>query len=679
MTTSPSAAFSLAVLSFGCTLVGVSASAVETLVEEIVVTAELTPRTAADTAASVSVVSAAELARQNADHLEEVLYRLPNVNQSNGASRARFVQIRGIGERGQFREPLNPSVGLIVDGVDFSGVGGGATLFDVEQVEVLRGPQGTIYGANALAGLINVRSQQPTGSFYSRFEAGVANYGGRELGAVVSGSGLRLAVYQSQLDGFIDNTFLNDETNDQDELLVRGSGVFDVSEALELAVVLGLSDTDNGYDAFSLDNDRDSRSDEPGFDLNETVFGSVRLTADLGSTLLTASLAHADSDVDYGYDEDWTFVGFDPFEYSSTDRYLRDRQLTTAELRWSGGEQRPWTVGLYRLQQDVDLTRIYTFAAGDFDSTYEIERTAVYGEIELPVGERSRVRVGGRFENAQADYRDSDGARFSPDDNIVGFRVVGERDLSGDALGYVSVSSGYKTGGFNTDGTLPTGLREFDEELLWNLEAGFKGQLLDDRLSLATSVFWMQRRDVQVNRSLEVPQLGGATEFIDFIDNAAEGVNRGIEVSMDAALTDSLNAFVNLGWLDTKVEDLETDGDDFLDGREQAHAPSYTYHLGLDWSRDRVFARVDLQGRDSFFFSQSHNAQANSANLVNASVGVQGERWRVSLWGRNLTDEDVEVRGFRFGNDPRLIYETRTYTQLGEPRRVGLTATFEFE
>ncbi|HAR30715.1 MAG TPA: TonB-dependent receptor, partial [Gammaproteobacteria bacterium] len=111
-------------------------------IEEIVVTGEFRRSTLIDTAASVSIVPLEDYRSGSVNHLEEILGRLPNVNFASGGSRARFVQIRGIGERGQFTEPLNPSVALVQDGVDLSGLGSTATLFDVAQVEVMRGPQG---------------------------------------------------------------------------------------------------------------------------------------------------------------------------------------------------------------------------------------------------------------------------------------------------------------------------------------------------------------------------------------------------------------------------------------------------------------------------------------------------------------------------------------------------------
>jgi len=131
-------------------------------IEEVVVTADYRKASLNDISASITVLDHRLIQQRGARHLEDILPDAPNVNLSSGASRARFYQIRGIGERGQFSEPLNPSVGVIIDGVDFSGIGNAATLYDVEQVEILMGPQGTRYGSNALAGLINLQTMAQT-------------------------------------------------------------------------------------------------------------------------------------------------------------------------------------------------------------------------------------------------------------------------------------------------------------------------------------------------------------------------------------------------------------------------------------------------------------------------------------------------------------------------------------
>jgi outer membrane receptor protein involved in Fe transport len=249
--------------------------------EEIVVTGEFRDTALDALPASVSVLDGETIEDRAARHLEEVLALIPNLNLAGGSARSRFFKIRGIGERGQFAEPFNPSVGVIIDGVDLSTTANAATLFDVEQVEVFRGPQGTRYGANALAGLVNVRTNSPTGAFEARMGLDAANYDALTLDAAVSGPlaerlGARLAVQQHSSDGFIDNPYLGrTDTNERDELSMRGKLRWLAADNLSVDVVLGRVDVDNGYDAFSLDNDRNTLSDEPGRDAVESTFGSI--------------------------------------------------------------------------------------------------------------------------------------------------------------------------------------------------------------------------------------------------------------------------------------------------------------------------------------------------------------------------------------------------------------------
>ena len=141
----------------------------QSTIDEIIVTASFNDVDSYSLSSSVSVITENDIFRRNANHLEDLLFLAPNINYSTGASRGKFYQVRGIGERSEFTEPVNYSVGVIIDGIDFTGIALGASTFDINQVEILRGPQGTLYGANALAGLINIVSNNPTEDFIQKF------------------------------------------------------------------------------------------------------------------------------------------------------------------------------------------------------------------------------------------------------------------------------------------------------------------------------------------------------------------------------------------------------------------------------------------------------------------------------------------------------------------------------
>ena len=150
---------------------GVSASADP--LEEVVITARLRPAPLVETPVSATVLDPATLRGAGVQHLQDVLGLVPNLNWASGTSRPRYFQLRGIGETDQWQGAPNPSVGFLIDGMDFSGVGMPATLLDLGQVEVLRGPQGTILGANALAGLINLSTAAPQPEPLLRLESTV--------------------------------------------------------------------------------------------------------------------------------------------------------------------------------------------------------------------------------------------------------------------------------------------------------------------------------------------------------------------------------------------------------------------------------------------------------------------------------------------------------------------------
>ena len=672
-------------------LCGAAAASAQTM-EEVVVTAEFRPSSTAELPASVSVLDP-DANGDLLNHLDEILSRAANVNLTSGASRARFIQIRGIGERSQFVEPLNPSVGLLVDGVDLSGIGGAATLFDVQQVEVLRGPQGTLYGANALAGLINVVTPDATEDFTSSVQLDAGNYGAQGAGAVLSGPlsetvGFRLSGRQYQDDGFIDNIHLGrDDTNNRDERTLRAKLQGQWADGTwQLAA--GSVDVDNGYDAFSLDNNRNTRSDQPGSDIQETTYIALNASSRLSDAVEgEIALGWVDSDIAYGYDEDWAFDGFHPYGYNSTDLYLRDVATRTADLRLlSAADQGlangsiDWVLGLYMLNKEVGFTRDYVYADALLVTDYSVDRLAVYGELATNLDDGWRLSLGLRAEQHESDYIDSVGVQFAPDDNLLGGRLLLERSLSSGNLLYASITRGYKAGGFNTDGTLARELRLFDPETLWNTEVGFKGSLLDDRLSLAAALFRMQRRDVQIATSISQLREDGSAEFIGFTGNGAEGVNQGVEVEAVLQATERLQLSANLGLLDTEFKDYVNGDGENLDGREQAQAPSYQFYLAADYRLSEAWGmNISANGMDDYYFSDGHAERSTSYALVNAALTYSTPSWQLSLWGRNLNDRDYFLRGFSFPNDPRDNYTNTRWTQLGAPRQFGITATASFK
>lgn len=675
---------------------------------EIVVTAEFRDTSLLNQAASTSVTDAATIAARAAQHLEEILALAPNVNLSGGSSRARYYQIRGVGERSQFVEPLNPSVGLLVNGIDFSGLGAVGTLFDAEQVEILRGPQGTLHGANALAGLINIRTAPPEADHAARLRATVGDYGERTAGLSITGPILdeklmyRASINQHRSDGYIDNAFLGrSDTNNLDEFSSQLHLRWLPGERHRVDVNLMHINVDNGYDAFSLDNTRTTLSDEPGHDRQRSSAGGVSWNIEGRTVLTELMLTLADTDTDYAFDEDWSFVGIAPaLEYSSFDRYLRNRRSVSAQARLSsaqpldiGGLASDWVAGLYYLEDDESLRRRYTYLARDFTSDYRTRTVAAYTQLDTALTDQLTLSSGLRLARRSMAYDDSNSVRANPENTLWGAKLALEFRYGERGLVYASVSRGYRANGVNAGvlSTDPQALTQagaaglagngfYDEELLWNYEIGHKALFLDGRLSSRLALFYMDRKDQQARGSLALPRPDGSTAFVDYTDNAASGTNLGLEWEMDWQLSERLHLFASLGLLDAEFDDYVNGEGQDLSGREQAHAPNYqfstgaSYRFGAHWEM-----RAEIEGKDNFYFSDRHNTTARSMTLGHLRLDYRRPDWTLGLWVRNVTDRDYYVRGFgAFGNDPRKGYAVEPYYQFAAPRRVGVTGEYRF-
>ena len=690
-----------------------AATAAENAIEEVVVTSQLREARQLDTPTSVSVLDAAAIETRGATNLEQLLNLAPNVNFSSGASRGRFVQIRGIGERSQFIDPVNPSVGLIIDGIDFTGLGLAASTLDMQQVEILRGPQGTVYGANALAGLISMTSHAPSTESFARVAAEAARYGSQTLSAVTSGPvseqlSYRFAVQNQQSDGYVQNRFLDrKDTNNIDETVARGKLRYQASDDLQLDFTLFYLDADNGYDAFSFDNSRITQSDQPGHDRQETLAGAVSAQW-TGNALFNVNsvLSTASSDTEYGYDEDWSYVGFHPWEYSSTDNYQRDRDNLSADVRLVStdesqlfGGSTSWVAGFYLRTEEEALER-----NASFTSQFDTDNVALYGQLNTALGARFELISGLRLEQRRADYRDNLDVTNSNNENLWGGNFTLQFNADDNTLLYATLSRGYKAGGVN--GYINSVVEEnaaigpdaylFDTESMLNYELGVKGDWLDSRLQAQVAAFYQDRKNVQAKQSIFNPDPQNPS-FDDYLANAAGGHSTGIEAEVNFQANEVLQLFATFGWLNAEFEDFVSNThvdarDDSaeqalppvdLDGRDLAHAPNYQYFTGAEYAlTQNLVARLELEGKDDFYFSNSHNEKSTAYELVNARLTYRGDNWDLSLWGRNLTDEVIYTRGFYFsnqgGNNPANGYAPEAYYQLGEPRTAGISGSYTF-
>ncbi|MCX7552506.1 TonB-dependent receptor [Marinicella sp. S1101] len=689
-------------LTLSCSLMAQDNTDTEQLTD-LTVTADLRDDTTSrDVATSLTVLDETTLSQAGVQHFEDVMGLIPNINWAGSTSRPRYFQIRGIGERSQYEGAPNPSVGFIIDDMDFTAIGGAATLFDLQQIEVLRGPQGTRYGANALAGLIYVRSQDPSfdqayhlettlgdnGTYAAGFSAtgalGSTNGGDSERAAY------RFAIHQYNSDGFRYNDFFNtDDTDGKDEFMSRAKLRFDVSDAWQMNLNLLLVDINNGFDKWNPENTFTTHSDDLGIDDQRSVGFSMKHQFTAANAFdLVSITAYTDSDIQYFFDGDWgndDYWGeFAPYDYTSNND--RERSNFTQEFRLLSkpdaaifNQSTDWLVGVYLAELDED-NQIDEFFNDEvfrqINSNFEATNWAVFGQLDSQLNENTVLTTGLRFEQRSSDYVDSNGLNLSPTDDMWGGQLSMNHSLNAQQNIYATISRGYKAGGFNLSISLPESRRAYDPEYLINYEVGLKSLLLDYRLNLNISAFYSERRDMQVSTSVQEDPTDPLT-FVFFTGNAAEGENLGLEMDWQYQINRNWTFHGALGLLDATFSDYVTTDVD-LTGREQAHAPDYTYNIGLTYQGDTGwFARADLNGADEFYFSDSHDQIAPSRNLLNLKLGYQADNWAVYAWGRNVTDDEYAVRGFFFGLEPPN-FEDKLYQHLGDPQHFGVTAHFDF-
>lgn len=670
-----------------------SSNSTPTDIERVVVTGDFRQTTLDQLSASATILDQTRLRSRQPSHIDSVLNSIPNVNFAAGASRGRFVQIRGIGERSQFAEPINPSVSFIVDEFDFSGLAAAGLIFDTKQLEVYRGPQATLYGTGALAGAVKLSSNNVGSDGPDYVEARIGNKDSYRIeGAtgddINSDWGYRVALVHDRSDGFVENTFLGrSDTNNIDETALRFAVEGSVDERTTLALTYRWYDIDNGYDAFSLDNDNKTLSDEPGFDEHQTHAVSARSTTSTASGDLILIATHASHNIAYGYDEDWTFTGFHPWGYTSFDAYYRDVETQTGELRFVSSESAAlfdgttdWTLGVFYKNTEEKLQRQYTYLDSDFASEYTPTTTAIYTQTESRLNDNLVLVAGLRVENYDFDYADNNQLTRAFDTTMVGGKVALQY-TQGEHFYYGSISRGYKGAGFNPDSRVNDDQRFFGEEYNWNYEVGVKGPLLTPDLVARAAIFYMDRKDTQVSDFDVITRDDGTAGFVDIIDNADLGTNKGAELELSWIASNAWQLDVSVGYLSATFEGYTlADGTEVSEQR-QAQSPKWTANLYSEYVlTDDVLWRVDVDYKSEYRFSDGHDVTAPSTTLVNSEIVVLHGDWQASLWIQNAFDREYYTRGFGgFSNDPRDEYAfEEPYYQIGNGRQFGITVKYAF-
>ncbi len=686
------AAVALAV--FTATAVGQEAT------DEIIVYGEKSAKTLQDTQASVGVVTAEAIVEKDIQSLRDAFRLFGNVIDADWVD-AGFV-IRGVNSEG-LTPGGAPLAAIYLDGAQQTVQGarrGARGLWDVEQVEIYRGPQSTLSGRAALAGAIYIRSKDPTREWDFAARATGASLDTRE-GAIAFGGPLndifafRIAAdyQQSESDlsypGYEQYSRFDDFQTDE-YYLVRGKLAAEF-ERFDALLTISTAHDSPTYDdiagpglGFEYSEQRgDLNAGLPFFQEareadNDTL--SLEITSSLNDNLTFTSLtSYNQTDLDVPSINEGT-----PGEIFVT-RGTQDQTLLTQEFRLNGGTGSPWVLGVYIADesQDVDQFRSVFFGGGRADTATvrsDFENVALFGEIEFSLSDSVTFTAGGRVDyssfDTELDFVRDNFDPGNPDIAISGTNDDSQTTLLPKAainwdidetrsLGF-TVQRGFRIGGAGIDGTDGSAFN-FDEESTWTYETSYRSTLLNDRMTLNANVFYTDWEDQQVEVQL-VP--GDFTSSVTL--NAGESNLYGGELESQFEISPELSGFFSIGYVRTEFDEFVTTVGDFS-GFEFPEAPELTLAGGFDYKHESGFyAGVDAKQVTEYSARDLQNAPVDIVGdyvVVNARVGYRFGDWNVMLFSDNALDEEYFVY-------QDVIGTFDCCATLGERRVTGVTVTY---
>ena len=681
---------------------------------EIIVRAGLSDESLQKTTASVTVFTANDIRESGADHFQALIDQIPNLNWAGGTSRPRYFQIRGIGERSHYfgEGPPNFSVGFVMDDMDLSGLGMVGLLYDMDQIEVFKGPQSSIYGPNAMAGLICMRSTNPTDQFEMKSSTSFGSdnhYGGTSVMNVrfIKNMNMRLTGVYNYSDGFRENVSQNiTDSNKREEAFSRMKLSYDPIDRLSILATIIYTELDNGYDVWAPDNNTDFKtySNDKGEDSQRTYGYSLRAQFEASENLnITSITSFTETDLVHAYDGDWADSAywhethdFDPavegWAYKFYDKNERNRGNLSQEIRLSMGSIILGGYFKHLIEQDEAKGYLFGGVATDAISHYDFQATAGYAQYGLDLTSSLKLKANVRFENNSIIYDGSSQGfndywekiflppiHFNIDHSMLGYRAALHYLKDEYTSFYGSVSQGYKSGGVNQQPYLSDISRPYEPEFIQNFEIGLKHAI--DKYRTQLSVFYDQRKDQQVSVSSQQVE-GDPNSFLYYTGNAGSGTIQGFEWENMLNVSSNLSMDASLGYLKTWVdkfiyfasEGMETSGGD----REAAMSPVITGSLRLNYSNDSgIFGSVRSSYKSGYFYSDSHNEKAEPYTLTNLALGKSFGKTTTTIWIRNAFDERFTTRGFYFGLIPP-DYPDQLWKSYGDPRQIGVSMDYKF-
>jgi iron complex outermembrane receptor protein len=645
-------------------------------IEEIVVTAQHREQNLQDVPISISAFNEADIEKNMFRDVTDFVSRTPNASfVSNGARSRKQISMRGVTNFVNSNQARRTSTfGFYIDGFNLSSSSSNPPIMDIERIEILRGPQSTYFGANALGGGISVTSKAPTteefegsvmvdyGSFNSLDLEGTLN-----IPIIEDVLAARINFKDFSTDGNIENINPTGGGNDAEYQYIKASVLYTPTDKLSITLNYSDSDEESGmregvpsgvFSTFagnvlfadfpdtSGDGLADPSADGVGFYPNNDDRVNFNSPQEVGT-----QFEYFIARVDYDF-ENMSFTSITG--YIDSDFFLRGdidggsgdyfnefrtipRESFTQEFRLqSAGEGKlNWNVGVYINDDEGEIvSKTFVGAAQPFglpdgflidseESSETSEGIAVFGQIDYALTDQILVSIGGRYseETIETDIAGFGGAfaqTLSEKQTFEDFspRVAVNYDFSEDSTLYASVAKGFKSGGVQLS-PLP-GAESYDPEEIWNYELGYKAEFFDRTLRVNAAIFYMDWTDLQT--AFQQAGLDENGDFIIFggIDNAESAESKGVEISITSAPMDGLVMNFSVGYLDAEYKEFTAfiDGENrVLDGMTIPNSPEWTASADAEYDFALTgsldaFIRGEYQYRDEITSSTSSLIQS---------------------------------------------------------------------
>ncbi len=660
-------------------------------IEVIEVTAQRRVQNLQETPLSVTALGAKALENKGVERLDELAYVVPNViiAPNTGTSSGAKIFMRGVGEdNSTFTN--DPAIGVYVDGVFLARQTGALVdIYDVERIEVLRGPQGTLYGRNTSGGAIKYISKKPEGSNESYVQLNVGNIGRLDLKyagdyALSDNLAVQIALLKRDRDGISYNNTLDRDVNDQDVFAGRIGALWTIDDRSTLYFNADISKDDStpGYASNIIDDDDNdaytlesavtgpNEVDQTGFNLTY----NRQLTDDINLEIIAARRT---------LDNPW-HGDFDAKEaVVLEDRWVLEQEQDSLEIQLSGQKNKfDWLAGVFLFEEDnklvenVDVLPIFLGPSPTNDFRQATTSYAAFIHTSYALTDQLNLTAGFRYTDDEKDitvtqfaddgrqnFKTSDGHSWTNQSYKLGL----DYQVNDDVMLFFNTATGYKSGGYTL---LNSGeLRTFDEENNTMYEVGMKSDWLDNKLRLNATAFFSQYDDLQLSAWDD----DGNTVRL----NAADTEIAGLELEVIASITDQWQLSANLSTLDAEYKKAKPPIDTSLDLKQ---APELRWSLGsvyyFDIDAGDLNWALNINHTDDYFqnVANSPSGATDAHTLVNTRLSYTNEKGNitVSAWGKNLTDEEYTVGS--------LIIEGlgigAIYTNV--PRTYGAELTYRF-